>query len=105
PDIAIFARGVDASAIADVTMTGLNCPVRIGEATCLPGDVVLGSCSGLVFIPPHLATEVVEKSEHIRKQDEWGQRRIREGKYSSGQVDGNWNEEMHADFAEWIKSQ
>jgi regulator of RNase E activity RraA len=105
PDIAIFARGVDASAIADVTMTGLNCPVRIGEATCLPGDVVLGSRSGLVFIPPHLATEVVEKSERIRKQDEWGQMRIREGKYSSGQVDGNWNEEMHADFAEWIKTQ
>ena len=26
--------------------------------TCLPGDVVLGTIEGVVFIPPHLATEV-----------------------------------------------
>ena len=30
---------------------------------------------------------------------------IREGKYSSGQVDGNWTDEMRADFNEWIKTQ
>jgi len=101
PGIAIFARGIDASAIADVSMNSLNAPVRIGEATVLPGDVVLGSVSGVVFIPPHLAQEVVERSELIRKQDEWGQMRIRESKYTSGQVDGNWNDEMRADFAAW----
>jgi 4-hydroxy-4-methyl-2-oxoglutarate aldolase len=105
PEIAIFARGVDASAIADVTLTGLNCPIRIGEATAMPGDVVLANISGMIFIPPHLAQEVVEKSEGIRVADYWGQMRIREGKYTSGQVDGNWNEEMHADFAEWLKTQ
>jgi 4-hydroxy-4-methyl-2-oxoglutarate aldolase len=103
PDIAIFARGVDASAIADVCMSSLNGPVRIGEATVLPGDVVLGSVSGVVFIPPHLALEVVERSERIRKEDEWGQMRIRESKYTSGQVDGNWNDEMRADFAVWYE--
>jgi regulator of RNase E activity RraA len=76
--------------------------VRIGEATVLPGDVVLGSCSGVVFIPPHLAQEVVERSEKIRCEDEWGQLRIREGIYTSGQVDGNWNDTMRADFAAWL---
>ena len=101
PDIAIFARGIDASAIADVSMSYLNAPVRIDQATVLPGDVVLGSVSGVIFIPPHLAQEVVERSELIRKQDEWGQIRIRESKYTSGQVDGNWNDEMRADFAVW----
>ena len=105
PDIAIFARGVDASAIADVTMTGLNVPIRIGEATVLPGDVVLGSVSGLIFIPPHLAQEVVERSERIRLEDTWGQMRIREGKYTSGQVDGNWTDGMRADFADWLANQ
>jgi regulator of RNase E activity RraA len=104
PDIAIFARGVDASAIANVTMIGLNCPIRIGNATVLPGDVVLGSVSGLIFIPPHLAQEVVESSERIRRQDFWGQMRIREGKYTSGQVDGNWNDEMRADFEAWMQT-
>jgi regulator of RNase E activity RraA len=104
PDIAIFARGVDASAIADVTMTGLNVPIRIGPATVLPGDVVLGSESGLIFIPPHLAQEVVERSERTRLEDFWGQLRIRESRYTSGQVDGNWTDEMRADFAEWVKT-
>lgn len=101
--IAIFARGIDASAIADVSMNNLNAPIRIDQATVLPGDIVLGSVSGVIFIPPHLAQEVVERSELIRKQDEWGQMRIRESKYTSGQVDGNWNDEMRADFAAWYE--
>jgi regulator of RNase E activity RraA len=105
PDIGIFARGVDASAIADVTMTGLNIPIRIGVATVLPGDVVLGSESGIIFIPPHLAQEVVERSERTRLEDLWGQMRIREGLYTSGQVDGNWTDAMRADFAAWIATQ
>ncbi len=105
PNVGIFARGVDASAIANVTLVGLNCPIELGSATVLPGDVVLGSCSGLIFIPPHLAQEVVENSERIRLEDSWGQMRIREGKYSPGQVDGNWTDEMRADFAAWRQSQ
>ena len=104
PDIAIFARGVDASAIADVTMTGLNVPIRIGIATVLPGDVVLGSESGVIFIPPHLAQEVVERSERTRLEDYWGQLRIREGLYTAGQVDGNWTDAMRTDFAEWAQA-
>lgn len=101
PDIAIFARGQDATGIAEVTLEGFNCPITIGNATILPGDVVLGTVAGVVFIPAHLAQEVVEKSELIRKQDEWGQLRIREGIYSSGEVDGAWTEAMKADFAQW----
>jgi regulator of RNase E activity RraA len=105
PDLGIFVRGVDPSAIADVTMVGLNSPIRIGNATVLPGDVVLGTVAGVIFIPPHLAQEVVESSERVRKMDRWGQMRIREGKYTSGQVDGNWNDEMREDFNDWLKSQ
>lgn len=101
PDFSIFARGVDASAIKDVTLAGLNCAIRIGNATVLPGDIVLGSCSGVVFIPPHLVQTVVENSERIRREDFWGQMRIREGKYTSGQVDGNWTDEMREDYNNW----
>lgn len=104
PDIAIFARGQDASGIAEVTLEGMNCPVTIGDATVLPGDVVLGTVAGVVFIPAHLAQEVVERSELIRKQDEWGQLRIREGRYTSGEVDGAWTEAMRADFDAWFQT-
>lgn len=104
PDIGIFARGVDASAIADVSLTSLNGPIRIGPATVLPGDVVLGTKSGIIFIPPHLVEAVLESSERVRLADYWGQLRIRDGIYTSGQVDGNWNDEMRADFEEWRKN-
>ncbi len=101
PNLQVFHRGVDASAIKDVTLTSLNGPLHVGGATCLPGDVVLGSISGVIFIPPHMAQLVVEESERIRLEDFWGQMRINEGKYTSGQVDGFWTDEMHADFKNW----
>ena len=44
-------------------MVGINIPCRIGAATCLPGDVVLGTISGVIFIPPHL----LKKSVSMRK--------------------------------------
>ena len=60
-DVNFYVRGVDPTAIADVTLAGLNIPIRIGGATVLPGDVVLGTPTGVIFIPPHLAQEVVER--------------------------------------------
>ena len=46
--INVYYRGIDPTGIGDVTMTGFNVPCRIGKATCLPGDVVLGTISGLL---------------------------------------------------------
>src|SRR5918911_886947 len=45
------------------TMIGINIPIRIGKATVMPGDVVLGRDGGVVFIPPQLAERVVQSSE------------------------------------------
>ncbi len=100
-DFNAFIRGVDPTAIADVTMTDINGVTRIGEATCVPGDVVLGTITGVTFIPPHLAQEVVESSEAIRLKDEFGQQRIREGIYTPGEVDRKFSEDMDKDFEEW----
>ena len=96
-----FVRGVDPSAIADVSMPEINGITRIGEATCVPGDVVLGTSTGVIFIPAHLAEEVVEKSEAIRMKDEFGQQRIREGIYTPGEVDREFSDEMNRDFEDW----
>ena len=68
-NFATFCKGMDPTPIRDVTLVGLNVPCRIGEATCMPGDVVLGTMTGILFIPPHLAEAVVEHSErtHMRE--------------------------------------
>jgi 4-hydroxy-4-methyl-2-oxoglutarate aldolase len=104
-DVNFFVRGVDPTAIADVTLAGINIPIRIGGATVLPGDVVLGTPTGVIFIPPQLAQEVVERSEAIRVRDEFGKLRLGEGKYTSGEIDVPvWREDIEADFNEWKKA-
>jgi len=102
PDFAVFARGVDPSAIANVTLVGVNIPIRIGNATVLPGDVVLGTSEGVTFIPPHLVQEVVERSEDVRLRDVFGKQRLAEGTYTSGQIDvSTWAAEIEQDFLRW----
>jgi hypothetical protein len=69
----------------------------------MPGDVVLGNREGVLFIPAHLAEEVVEVSEFISLRDEFGHQRLREGKYTPGQIDSQWTKEIEKDFDEWLK--
>ena len=104
-DVNIYMRGVDPTAIADVTLVGINIPIRISGVTVLPGDVVLGTPSGVIFIPPHLVQEVVEESEKIQVRDEFSKLRLAEGKYSSGEIDvATWREDIEADFQQWLQS-
>jgi len=103
PNFNVFCRGVHPSAIYDVTLVAVNEPVRIGGATVLPGDVVLGTREGVTFVPPHLAEEVVTRSEDVRQRDVFGKRRIAEGVYSSGQIDVSvWAEPIEADYVAWV---
>ncbi|MCK4591752.1 MAG: hypothetical protein KAT86_08365, partial [Candidatus Latescibacteria bacterium] len=102
--INVFTRGLHPSGIGEVTLTEINGPVRIGKATVLPGDVVLGTPTGVLFIPPQHARQVVETSETIRLRDYFGKMRIREGVYTPGEVDSGWSEVMEADFEGWKKS-
>jgi 4-hydroxy-4-methyl-2-oxoglutarate aldolase len=104
-DANFFIRGVDPTAIADVTLAGINIPIRIGDVTVLPGDVVLGTPTGVIFIPPHLVQEVVEQSEDIRVRDEFGKLRLEENTYTSGEIDVPvWHEDIEADFQRWKKA-
>jgi regulator of RNase E activity RraA len=101
PDINAFVKGLDPTGIGEVTLVEINGPIRIGEAAVLPGDIVLGTPTGVIFVPPHLALEVVERSEEVRLRDYFGKLRIREGVYTPGEVDRKWSEPMETDFTEW----
>ncbi len=99
-----YYRGIDPTPIREVTMTGMNVPCRIGKAVCMPGDVVLGTSAGVLFIPPHLAEECVVQAERTRLRDLFGFVRIREGKYSSADIDvAKWTDAIERDFTNWRK--
>ena len=100
-----FVRGVDPSAIAEVTLVGINVPIRIGGVTVLPGDVVVSDPEGLTFIPPHLAEKVADSSENTQLRDAWGHQMLREGKYTPGQVDGRWTPQMREEFNKWAEQE
>ena len=100
-DFCTFCRGMDPTPIRDVTLVGLNVPCRIGEAICMPGDVVLGTPTGVLFIPPHLAEEVVEHSDRTHLREVFSHQRLREGIYTSSQMDTKWTDEIVTDFDEW----
>ena len=84
-------------------LIGINIPVNIGEVTVLPGDVILGKPAGVIVIPPHLAEKVCKTSELIRLRDKFGFLRLREEKYTPGQIDGRWNDEIEKDFSQWLE--
>ncbi|MEA1785732.1 RraA family protein [Arenibacter sp. GZD96] len=88
----------------NTTLVGINTPTRIGMATVMPGDVVLGRDGGVMFIPPHLAEKVVKTSEIVRLRDMFGHQRLREQKYTPGQIDTRWSDEIEKDFSQWLNS-
>src|SRR5689334_161606 len=85
------------------TIIGINTPIRIGKATVMPGDVVLGRDGGVLFIPPQVAEQVVQYSEITHLRDLFGHQRLREKKYTAGQIDTTWTSPIEADFTAWLR--
>lgn len=83
-------------------IVGINHPTRIRTVTVMPGDVVLGKMGVVVFIPPQLAERVVITSEIVRLRDLFGHQRLREGKYTAGQIDARWTDDIEKDFSKWL---
>ena len=97
-----FVRGWDPSFLTETMVTGINVPIRIGNAIVFPGDVVLAKREGVIFIPPHLAEKVAINAEFIMLRDSFGHLRLKEGVYTPGQIDGRWTDEIKADFLKWL---
>jgi regulator of RNase E activity RraA len=87
-DMPAYFRGAHPSAIGNVTLSGINIPVRIGQATVMPGDLVFGDAEGVYFIPPALVQQVVDKADEIHVHDEWTRKKFDEGKYKSSEIYG-----------------
>ncbi len=99
-----FVRGWDPSYLTESMLMGINVPIRIGHVTVFPGDVVLAKKTGVLFIPAHLAQEVVESAEFIMLRDMFGHEMLKKGVYTPGQIDGRWSDEIKAAFLEWVEN-
>ncbi len=97
-----FVRDFDPSYLEEVVLMGLNTPIRIGRAIVLPGDLVISEREGVLFIPAHLAEKVISTSEFIELKDKFGHAMLRAGKYSPGQIDSQWTEEIKTAFLKWL---
>lgn len=100
-----WIKGSDPSYIQQMMLTGINVPIRIGRASVLPGDIVLAKKTGTVFIPAPLVEDLVINAEFIGLRDAFGHQRLKEGKYTPGQIDQQWTDEIKKDFLQWLNTQ
>jgi len=88
-DMPAYFRKTHPSAIANVTLTGINIPIKIGNVTVMPGDMVVGDREGVYFVPPALAQQVVDNADTLHVHDEWTRMKFDEGKYKSSEIYGS----------------
>jgi 4-hydroxy-4-methyl-2-oxoglutarate aldolase len=99
-----FVRGFDPSYLMESMLMGINVPIRIGRATVFPGDVVLAKKTGVLFIPAHLAEEVVDRAEFIMLRDMFGHEMLKKGVYTPGEIDGRWSDDIKKAFLDWVEN-
>lgn len=85
-----------------MVLTHLNTPARIGNVMVLPGDLVIGQRIGVLFVPAHLAEQVVVTAEFVMVKDKFGFEMVRTGRYTTGQIDNQWSDVIKDDFIRWL---
>lgn len=98
-----FVRDFHPSFTEEMVLMGLNTPIRIGNAIVLPGDLVLATIEGVLFIPAHMAEQVVSTAEFVGRKDQFGFEMVRSGKYSTGEIDSQWTDQIKSDFLKWLE--
>lgn len=103
-DMPAYYRHAHPTAIGNVIISGINVPVRIGNTTVLPGDVVFGDAEGVYFIPPALIEQVVDNADVIHIHDEWTRLKFDEGKYKSRDIYGSPRDPaLKQEYDEYLK--
>jgi regulator of RNase E activity RraA len=98
-----FVRDFHPSFIEEMVLMGLNTPIRIGKAIVLPGDLVIATMEGVLFVPAHMAEQVVSTAEFVIRKDQFGFEMVRTGKYSTGEIDSQWTDEIKTEFLKWLE--
>jgi len=93
----------ESGGIGPYMVVGRNLPIQIGYVTVMPGDVVLAKQEGVLFIPPHMAEQIVVEAEKSGLLDRWAHLQLAEGRITASQADGAYTEEMHQMFDQWLR--
>jgi len=103
-DMPAYFRAVDPTPIGNVMLTGINVPVRIGDVTVMPGDLVVGDREGVYFVPPQFVQEVLDKADETHIHDEWTKKKFAEGKYKSSEIYGSPTDpKLKQEYADYLK--
>ncbi len=103
-DMPAYFRSVDPTPIGNVMMTGINVPIRIGNVTVMPGDLVVGDREGVYFIPPQFVKEVLDHADEIHIHDEWTKKKFDEGKYKSSEIYSSPKDpKLQQEYREYLK--
>lgn len=97
-----FVRDFHPSFLEEMVLMGLNTPIRIGNAMVLPGDLVIAQEEGVLFVPAHLAEQVVSTAEFVILKDKFGFEMVRTNRYTTGEIDSQWTEQIKEDFLKWL---
>ena len=102
-DFPVYYTGAHASAMADQVGVEWNGPVRIKTVTVLPGDVVIGDESGVLFFPPQLADEAIKAAEDTVYIEDFKREMIRGTRYRARDIYPKLSPELEKVFEEWKK--
>jgi 4-hydroxy-4-methyl-2-oxoglutarate aldolase len=101
PNFNGFYRGYDPSAWAQMELSSINAPVRIGRAIVLPGDLVLAKRGGVLFIPAILAEAAISSAEFTKLKDTFNFELNREGK-NGAEFEGGWTPAKYSALSTWV---
>jgi regulator of RNase E activity RraA len=99
-----YFRAVHPSAIGSVTLAAVNVPIRIGNVTVMPGDLVMGDREGISFIPAQDAEAILDRADETHIHDEWTRKKFDEGKYKSSEIYGSPRDPaLRQEYQEYLK--
>jgi regulator of RNase E activity RraA len=103
-DFPVYYTGAHASAMADQVGVEWNTAVRIKSVTVLPGDVVIGDESGVLFFPPQIADDVIKAAEDTVYIETFKREMIKDTKYRARDIYPTLSPELEKVFEEWKKT-
>lgn len=98
-----YVRDFHPSFTEHMVLMGLNTPIGIGNAIVLPGDLVIATKEGVLFVPAHMAEQVVSTAEFVIRKDQFGFEMVKTGTYSPGEIDSQWTDEIKTKFLQWLE--